>query len=273
MRRINNTDLFQLGNLTRPLRGLKNPRLRDAIFDCFVARNQLAEFLQARPEMIYCRQAAIDLIAALTAVTARADSAPNDPEKVKAYWEAEVPAHEVYGITYGVQVFDNNLAAELRLLDTYLVSQKGIYSTRLLVEEAERQFPPELLPLLTDKAKEDFRQAGRCLAFELPTACGFHSLRAVEAVMRSYYEKLTGKELEERLPTWDAYIKKLKEANGDERVILLLDQVREKHRNPVMHPEETLSVNQAMALFGLSQSAIIAMLENMVLKALPQTGS
>lgn len=79
--------------------------------------------------------------------------------------------------------------------------------------------------------------------------------------MRSYYEQLTGRPLEERLPTWDAYIKKLRGANADERVTLLLDQVREKHRNPVMHPEETLTLNQAMTLFGLSQSAIIAMLE------------
>jgi len=36
------------------------------------------------------------------------------------------------------------------------------------------------------------KEAGRCLAFDLPTACAFHICRATEALMLTYYEALTG---------------------------------------------------------------------------------
>ena len=58
---------------------------------------------------------------------------------------------------------------------------------------------------------------------------------------------------------WGAYIRILRTKGADEKVIASLDQIRELHRNPVMHPEETLSSDEATTLFGIAQSAILAM--------------
>jgi hypothetical protein len=154
--------------------------------------------------------------------------------------------------------FDAVFGADLRRINAYVVTKKGIYNTSDLIENAELHLPINIGEYVKG-ASEELRSAGKCLAFELPTACGFHLLRAVESVMRCYYETLKGEELQERLPTWDAYIKKLKEVGADEGILLVLSQVREKHRNPVMHPDEVLDMKAAQVLFGIAMTAIAAM--------------
>ena len=37
-------------------------------------------------------------------------------------------------------------------------------------------------------ARDDWKQAGRCLAFEVATACGIHAMRAVEATLRDWHK-------------------------------------------------------------------------------------
>jgi len=40
-----------------------------------------------------------------------------------------------------------------------------------------------------------------------------------------------------------------------------LQQIKDLHRNPLAHPEETLTLEEAVGLFGIVQSAINAMLK------------
>src|SRR3546814_11973446 len=54
-------------------------------------------------------------------------------------------------------------------------------------------------------AKQEFKAAGRCLAFDLPTASGFHVLRAVECVLDEYYRKFAGPNAKE-CKSWFDYI-------------------------------------------------------------------
>ena len=73
-------------------------------------------------------------------------------------------------MTQRAKEFETVLANELPGLATYVVSPKGIFSTDDLIANAERQISEKCRGALNEKARGDIQQAGKCLAFELPTA-------------------------------------------------------------------------------------------------------
>jgi hypothetical protein len=84
--------------------------------------------------------------------------------------------------------FETILSAELQKHLIYLVSQVSGFSMPLLVSSAEVNLPEDALAVISDVTKKDFREAGRSIAFELPTAAGFHAMRAAEGTLREYYK-------------------------------------------------------------------------------------
>src|SRR5262249_13042567 len=136
------------------------------------------------------------------------------------------------------------------------------YATPELIERAEKLFSESVRVEMPPEAVEDVRQAGRCIAFELPTAAGFHILRCVESVMLRYMDTLNAKRPKEKLRNWGVYLQILKDAGADEKVIAALDQLRDLHRNPNIHPEETLTLDEALSLLGIAQSAILGMVRD-----------
>lgn len=164
-----------------------------------------------------------------------------------------------YAISETAKQFEHVLAAELAQSETYVASQKGIFDTKSLVDNADAMFSGEVRIWLPQQSLTDIKNAGRCLAFELPTACGFHLMRGVETAIKHYYFILSGgEEFVEAERSWMKYIKRLKDQGADGKVLSALDQMRELHRNPITHPEVDLTLDEALMLFGLSQSAIIA---------------
>jgi hypothetical protein len=161
------------------------------------------------------------------------------------------------------------LHAELGVLHSYFVTQKGGFDTVSLLYFGENLFPPEL----TSKVPEavwDVREAGKCLAFELPTACGFHIFRATESVLRKYYAQLTGSNTLPKVRNIGVYLNAMKQAKvGDEKVIFALKQMADLHRNPLIHPDTVLTQEEAIGIFGLARSAIAGMLA--VLPVIPPT--
>jgi hypothetical protein len=83
--------------------------------------------------------------------------------------------------------FETILMAELQTLIAYHVTQKGAYYTPDLVDRTEIIFPESIRAKIPEDVREEVRQSGRCLAFDNPTASGFHIIRAVEGVMHQYY--------------------------------------------------------------------------------------
>lgn len=59
--------------------------------------------------------------------------------------------------------------------------------------------------------------------------------------------------------------------DADPKVWSALDQLTKLHRNPVVHPEHVLTMDEAVTIFGLAQSAVSAMLA--LLPVLPPTTS
>jgi hypothetical protein len=175
-----------------------------------------------------------------------------------------VGSWELSGIGRKLANFETIFSTEMGELATYFVPQRGIYSTAALIDFADQSFPPDIIGHVPEKAREDWKAAGRCLAFNLLSATGFHVARAVEATLEVYYQTFTGKSGE--LNGWYDYIKALNGviATGaspapTEKTLTELTQMKDDYRNPLVHPRVTLTEVDARMLFDNGESVIIAM--------------
>jgi hypothetical protein len=177
---------------------------------------------------------------------------------------ATVESWEVAGINRALAKFETIFSTEMGDLATYFVPQRGIYSTAALIDSADQSFPPEIMGHVPEKARADWKAAGRCLAFNLLSATGFHVARAVDATLEVYYQTFTGNS--GTLNGWADYFKALNKviATGaspapTEKTLTELAQMKDDYRNPLVHPRVTLTEVDARMLFNNGESAIIAM--------------
>ena len=173
-------------------------------------------------------------------------------------WTKPIGAQEIGELKEDIQAFEYVFAAELGNASLYLVEQIGGYRTKTLIEAADVVFPKSVRDALHSDAVKDIQAAGRSLAFELATAVGFHTCRAVETTLLQYFS-----ELQIELPEYknlgryiEALQKCAKDKGIDPKVLATLDQFRDLHRNPIMHPDVHLNMEEAQILFALAQSAI-----------------
>jgi hypothetical protein len=261
VKKVNVHRFYRLANIIHPLTELPTEETTAKIhFRLFwQAKTTLSQYL-AEESMLppSSKRAAAVLMAQISDC-----GLPDDISAFKG--DAKVPRYEMYTVVQRAKEFEIVLANDLPGMDTYHVYQKGIYSTPALIDFAERA----LLDGLTEAAKNlisadvlrDFNQAGRCLAFELPTASGFHTMRSVEALLREYWTLVKRPPEGMRPPEMATCINELRAAGEDKKVMDILDHVRDLNRNPLMHPEAFLELNEALRLFDIAKSAISAMAE------------
>lgn len=175
-----------------------------------------------------------------------------------------------------IERFETIFSEEMRETATYFVPRRGIYSTSALVDSAHETFPIAILPFVPSKALEEWRSAGRCLAFNLLSASGFHVARAVESLMEKYYQVFCDKP-DHTLRSWYDYHDALTKVRNtgvnpapSEKTLAEIDQMRTDYRNPIMHPRVVLSEGDARMLFANGESLIIAIAQE--LQAVDQTG-
>lgn len=160
----------------------------------------------------------------------------------------EILARNIDGLTITLQ-------EELDRLPTFTVIAKGNLDIHRLVQGASQGYPKTALELLDKFITDEVDYAGRCLAFELPTSCGFHILRAVETGMKGYVHAATGTLPKTNQRNWGEYIRILTDAGAHADVIDLLRVLKTK-RNPLMHPQDNLSLDDAIGLLCLCQAGI-----------------
>jgi len=161
--------------------------------------------------------------------------------------------------------FETILTADLGTLVTYHATQKGIYDTAALVGRAENILPVPMLNRINEEVVTEIRESGKCLAFDCATASGFHIMRATEMVMHKYYIYIFNPESDKRLHDWGKYIAKFEtvEDSAVKEVVVMLRQIKDQHRNLIMHPEIILSPNEAFTLFEIAKAAIITMADQL----------
>lgn len=254
MKRLTGFKFYELGLKLQPIDEIKaDTTYKERFYELWFARKAVTEMLTEFPELTICRNAATELVQAIN------DIVPQDwPTATKQDMEAKFD-YKHYAIRSGKEKFENVLSAELSSLDTYLLTQQGIYNTAYLVEKSEMSFSEDTRAIISAEAKKDFRQGGRCLAFELPTASGYHTLRATESVLRQYHCLVMALPGGSKSPEMAQCINELKKKGEDAKVLSILDSIRDLHRNPQMHPDVFLSMDEAAALFDITKSAINTM--------------
>jgi hypothetical protein len=273
MERVNYYPLYELG---KTLRGLKDrlevdvQPIREMHRPIMNSLTALDRLLKGEPLPLGISKAATtELRSAINSIyqeyftqvdkTGKRQFKPPNENQMIESWET---AH----LTFFLAKFETLLSTEMSELTTYFVPPRGIYSTAALIDVADKSFPPDIVGHIPEKSKEDWRAAGRCLAFSLLSATGFHVARAVEATLEVYYQLYTGNDgtlngWHEYLKMLDAVIKSGATPSPNKKTLAELWQMKDDFRNPVMHPRVTLTENDARMLFNNGESVIIAMAE------------
>ena len=254
MQRVNQNQFYEFGTVLHPLTEMHaTAKISEVMWLCYRAKSWLQYFLENRVvPLVVCRPSGLRLIEDIAGVI------PSDfPNTMPPDTDREV-GYPVLSVRDATKEFETVLAAELQALDTYFISQKGIYSTPDLIETADKALDESVRKTISHEASADFKQAGRCLAFDLPTAAGFHAMRATENVLRKYHASITNPVAGS---TFDmaTCINELRKAGGEPKTLAILDQIRDLHRNTIMHPEAFLTPSEGLRLFDIAKSAISAM--------------
>lgn len=157
--------------------------------------------------------------------------------------------------------FEEQFERENQNIDVFTVLPKGIYNTRLLIEKPEEKFPADVRRVFTDQIVYDLKQAGRCLAFEIPTACALHICRATESMILLYYQAVAGKPWAFTQRDWGAYTRELDKLQADKRITNRLNEIRQLERNPYTHPEINVEPDKAAIVFELCTGVVHLMAE------------
>ncbi|MDE2030158.1 MAG: hypothetical protein KGI97_06300 [Alphaproteobacteria bacterium] len=183
--------------------------------------------------------------------------------------EDRIDPHELAMLRALVEKFEHALAAELNRAPTYVAGKRGIYSTYDLAENAQEIFAENLRGAIPAATQNEFADAGRALAFGLGTAAVMHTLRAVEIMLRSYYENFVGAAPSKTERNYAVYLKKLstmaddddRDPRPDRRVVQMLAQIKDHYRNPLVITDFAPSLDEATQLFGMASAIISLMAE------------
>jgi hypothetical protein len=261
MLRVNEFQFYELAIAVHPLtQAMADAKYSEVWLDWSNAASRLNSIFNER-SLEFCLGSANDLYAAIGNVVPHEfpDAIKKYQDLVKTPPEPELGWGLVHPIAQAAIRFETILAAELSNSDTYWVSPKATHKTSMLLRSARSILPESILQRVPEAA-DDFDEAGRCWLFDNYTAVGFHLMRATDAVMRRYYRTTVGVEPKLKFRNWGAYVKNLRNCpRADQKIVNFLDQIRDNYRNPILHPEQNLTADDAQILFGVCVSVISMM--------------
>ncbi len=175
---------------------------------------------------------------------------------------------DVYSLKEKLNKLEHIISAEFATMPLYATQQVAAFDARYMVPVGHLIFPRELQWKVPEAIK-DIQQATKCLAFELPTASAFHLFRAVELVLKRYFISVTNKK---KTPSngLGSYFKELekckfsnqKKKDTHDKILSSLRDLKNLHRNPIVHPENSLeTTEEAVALLGCVISIITYILK------------
>ena len=256
MMRVNGSSLYHLGEDLQPLYTLQPGPLVDSLVRLKTARARLDQFLHFsvfKPRTALAKGE--ELLEHIDTMVAEGE------KEQKGGPISDISDADIAHLHDILRAFGSVLTAELNVSNLYLVFPKRGYNITELINDATVLFPPDLIQKVPE-AVFDIKQAGRCLAFELSTAAGFHLHRANEAVLHRYYDTVTGGAERPKGRSMGNYLQKLTSMGcGDAKVIAGLDALRDLYRNPLIHPEQSLeSIDEAIALVNAVHTVVVRML-------------
>ncbi len=263
MIRISLSYLYEIVASLEPLETLQAPvQFVDVFFPLHRAEQQLQGLIQSSVFSHAFRSSTPHAVKLLEAIQKQTNEMDFDKELQRA---------DLFPITHHFTQYKIAFLAELGTFAAYFVTPVGGYDTFSLLDSADRLFPEDLASKVPE-AMFDIAEAGKCLAFGVNTAAGFHLFRATESVLRRYYSHVTGGKAQPKVRNIAVYINAMTQSGcGDPKILAALKQISDLHRNPLMHPEDVLTSDDALGIVGIARSAITAMLA--VLPLAPVTTS
>src|SRR5260370_33907827 len=213
MQRVNEFAFYELAiklhRLTE-ITGLNNVKYTQIWSEWSDARDAIDEIYKQRP-LNFTTTVALKLYNLISEVVPRElnDMIAKIPAPDPQTPEPNIPWWTVSNIRDAAKEFETVLRNECQVMDTYFVSKKGAYSTIDLIERAHFQIPESIRNKVPDLTRKDFDQAGKCIAFDVPTGAAFHLLRGTEAIIREYYDlKVPGtRKAAPKMRNWGTYIR------------------------------------------------------------------
>lgn len=177
---------------------------------------------------------------------------------------------EVTQIQSAYTKFETILISELQSISSYIVTRKAGFDIAAMVDAGKVFFSTDL-EAKVPSAIPDLEQAMRCIAFEVPTAAGFHLHRANESVLRAYWDHVTDGAKRPKQNNMGVYLHELEKMDkGNKSVRAHLQSIKDFHRNPLMHPEQSLeTVEEAIDLMAAIRCAIGYMLKEIPVPVSP----
>ena len=253
--------LTELRTLAEVKSGASGPKIWFTLMNAKEALNSLTAASIYSSHIRISRNKAADLAATLDDVL----------NKISDIHNFEISDFDIWKVGNQREQLETVLMSELAVLPIYLVSAKDAFDLEKIIDSGSNLFPPSMLLKVPETGK-DALESGRSLAFELDTACGFHTFRVLEAVVRRYWDVVSLGKTRPEPQTLGTMAGHLEKCNlGDVKVIESLKQMTKLHRNPISHPDVTLSSDEAVAILGMARSVITPMLLSLP-DALPTIG-
>jgi len=234
------------------------------------ARNNIDYFINWIQGFLLSKAAAKDIAISLIPVI--------DPNRLQHQPNDIITDEEKTAISVNIYSFQAVLYTEFSQSNIFYISQKRAYDMTVLINQGQNVLSRDTINLLSsskDEVLNDIREATKCLAFDIPTAVGFHLYRAIEAIIVEEYFPL----LNIQPNDWETnknmgnYIRLLENNNVDVKITAMLRHIKDHYRNPISHPDEFWDSNKAENAFGLATSVINVMVQDIderrIISALP----
>ena len=164
----------------------------------------------------------------------------------------------------GIEKVRSTLDAEIQGVGAYTPTPKRLDLKKLL-DDVPALFAPSVFDTLPEIARYDLTEAGRCIAFERPTAAAFHVLRATEGVLRFYYRTMVRQKRIASL-NWGPIVHDLRRRTRTRKYSVLnnhLDNIRDSFRNPTQHPEARYDIQEVQDLWSVCVDVINRMIRTL----------
>jgi len=143
------------------------------------------------------------------------------------------------------------IESELKIPKVYSLSEKR-FGLEKMLNNISAIFASGTFNKFDHFPRFDFTEAGKCIAFERPTAAAFHILRGTEGALRQYYIKKIRRKDQKQNPTWGDMISQLRSHKKTSKSMLdSLDNIRSNSRNPTFHPTLNYTIEEAEDLLSV----------------------
>lgn len=259
MQPIDGSYLYKLGKSVRPLGDItENTNWSDAWLPLFVAHSDLDSFINGSVYSVILKTSRSSTLNLIRLLKEMVDESKEEEKK-----SGQVDLYNAYRLKSALQDFEAVMAAEFGLMPTFLVTPRKGYDLNTLLYQGQALFPADLGAKVPG-ALPDVMAGARCMAFELWTAGAFHFHRVTESVLRRYWDSVLPNKPHPKVKTIGEYLRGLiASRKGSPKLKAALKDLKDLDRNPVLHPEYSLTnVEELDALMGSIRNAVVQMLKD-----------